>query len=60
MLSLDLKREFDMDRMAHFLADILMAIATLVILGPGASVLAQYAARHVMVAARLNRKRMIR
>jgi hypothetical protein len=60
MLSSDLKWEFYMDRIAHLVADIVMAIATVTILGPGASVLAQYAARHAMVAARLKRRRLVR
>ena len=60
MLSQDLNWEFIMDRIAHLLTDIVMAIATVIILGPGASVLAQYAARHTMVTARLTRKRRIR
>ena len=56
MLSQDLSWEFTMDRIAHLLTDIVMAIATVIILGPGASVLAQYAARHAMVTARLKRR----
>jgi len=44
-----------MDRIAHLLTDIVMAIATVIILGPGASVLAHYAARHAMLTARLTR-----
>lgn len=48
-----------MDRIYHMLAAALMAIATVIVLGPGgSSVLAQHAAKHAF--ARLNRRRLIR
>ena len=43
-----------MDRTAHMLTAALMAIATVIVLGPGASsVLAQHAAKHAFAAVRL-------
>jgi len=46
-----------MDRIAHMLTAALMAIATVIVLGPGASsVLAQHAVKHAFAVARLNRK----
>ncbi len=48
-----------MGRIADMLTAALMAIAAVIILGPGASsVLAQHAAKHAFAVVRLNRKRI--
>ena len=50
-----------MDRIAHMLTAALTAIATVIILGPGASsVLVQHAAKHAFAVVRLNCKRVRR
>lgn len=50
-----------MDRILHMLTAALMAIATVIVLGPGASsVLTQHAAKHALATVRLNRRRLIR
>jgi hypothetical protein len=53
--------EFDMDRIAHLFATTLLALAAVIILGPGGpSVLAQQAAKQAFALARLNRRRLTR
>jgi hypothetical protein len=48
--------DFDLDRLAHLFTVLLMTLATVVILGPGApSIFAQHAAERVLV--RLRRRR---
>jgi len=50
-----------MDRIAYMLTAALVAIATVIVLGPGASsLLAQHAAKHAFAVVRLNHKRVRR